>query len=92
MDVVLHKTVMGCGHIANAERVDQETGQRRPCCVICAGWKAGAYEPMDPQPEPPKGYRCSGCRRVSDRPVAFADTAVDRDGYARHYDGCRGWD
>lgn len=81
--------VMECGHEANGTHLN---GSKRPVCVICAGVRPGWDRMMDPQPDKPKGYRCSYCGRVSQQPVAFASINLDRDGYGNHYDGCRGWD
>jgi hypothetical protein len=91
MTAVLNQTVMACGHVANAVETLAD-GSRRAVCVICVGLGRGAETPMDPQPKPPKGYRCASCGRVAGEPVAFANARPDPSGYAYHYDGCRGWD
>ena len=87
------KLMMKCGHAANAVGKDN-----KPCCVICAGIIAGAYE-VDDSPPSLIGRKAicaySATKRhgeVDSSPnLAFFEYRPERQEDI-YYCGCRGWD
>jgi hypothetical protein len=75
------KTIMRCGHSANA--IDRKTG--KDCCVICIGIVAGADEPMQNQPVlEGRKAQCAMCANIKDSNTLTKSTtsitAVAEDG------------
>ena len=78
--------MMKCGHRANA------TSNGKPCCVICAGIKAGYNEIVDEPDLSNRECKCDMCGKIvpSLEAVAFFEHKPTEK-YDIHYDGCRGW-
>jgi hypothetical protein len=86
--------MMQCGHAANATVKDKETGESKPCCVICAGISAG-WDVVATSPPDLSGRKakCSYCNRTRDSAIslAFFEHRPD-EAFDDYYCGCRGWD
>ncbi len=78
---------MACGHTANATNA-----AGNPCCVVC--WPDPKAAEIVTAPDlTGRWSKCPACGSVvaSDPSLPFFAHRPDRE-YARHYDGCRGFD